>query len=61
MFDKKYERLMDDIISESELTKLIWEMRHIDRKAVHDIGWPLKGWVPPREFRLPIYVYPDDK
>lgn len=55
-----YERRLNRLINYNALTELLDELRHLKKPTDEDEPWPMRGYIPPKSLRLPIYVYPDD-
>lgn len=55
-----YERWLKRIINDNELTELLDDMRYLKEPVDDYEPWPMRGYIPPKPLRLPIYVYPDD-
>ena len=59
MFDKIFEQLMNDIHFDNELSELLYEMKAIHIPRLQKLKWPLRGYIPPKNLRLPMYNYYD--
>tara|TARA_R110002050_G_scaffold8363_1_gene30695 strand:- start:407 stop:547 length:141 start_codon:yes stop_codon:yes gene_type:complete len=44
---------------DNELSELLYEMKAIHIPRLQKLRWPLRGYIPPKNLRLPMYNYYD--